>query len=80
MILRHFNNTFFKNGVINGILDVVGGGEEEAIQGAKCIKYVEGSSRNYMGKSDRNILLKIVILPPISVKEAVQELSECDDL
>ena len=33
-----------------------------------------------MGKSDWNILLKIVILPPISVEEAVQELSECEDL
>lgn len=35
-----------------------------AIGGEECIKYVGGPLRSYMGKSQRNILLELVIRPP----------------
>ena len=50
----------------DGSFGVGGGG---AIGGVDCIKYVGGPLRSYMGKSERTLLLELVIRPPISAED-----------
>jgi len=52
----------------------VGGGA--SIGGADCVKYVGGPLRSYMGKSERSILLELVVRPPISVEDEKRVLPE----
>jgi len=54
----------------------VGGGA--SISGEDCVKYVGGPLRGYMGKSERSILLELVVRPPISVENGKNELQEWD--
>jgi len=49
----------------------LGGGQSSA--GADCIKYVGGPLRSYAGKSGKTVLLEVIIRPPISVDESMQD-------
>lgn len=59
-----------------GLASGAGAGANGAIGGEDCIKYVGGPLRSYMGKSDRTILLEVVVRPPISVEDENQVIEE----
>lgn len=52
------------------------GGGSSSIAGEECIKYVGGPLRSYMGKSEKSILLELVLRPPVCVEDPHQVCEE----